>query len=293
MKKQNDLTFKETLGKNNKFSNKGITLIALVITIIVLLILAGVTIVALTGNNNLFKRAEQAEEETKKGEATEKINLKITNMQISSYTENQQMPTLQYLADGFCKDKEIEYVDLKTKKYASVQIAQTEGEFLLPQIDAKNAESIFVKLIEYPYEFEINKSLQLVSIDNTKIATNTDTTEKNYSVNNYTKWPENTEINLGDNVYGYRFTGKATGTGYQCDYKCMDTGERPHIIDYGGQIDVSSQDSNKISAQGYMWTTSEYLIPTIVSLPNVIRLQVSMQGEHNGGSYDIWVTYTK
>ncbi len=181
MKKKNDLTFKETIGNNNKFSNKGITLIALVITIIVLLILAGVTIATLTGNDNLFKRAEQAEEETKKGEATEKINLKITNMQISSYAENEQMPTLQYLADGFCKDKEIEYVDLKTKKYASLQTAQTEGEFLLPQIDAQNAESIFVKLIEYPYEFEINKSLQLASIDGIKLATNQTDENNNFS----------------------------------------------------------------------------------------------------------------
>ena len=37
-------------------SNKGITLIALVITIIVLLILAGVTIAALSGDNGILKR---------------------------------------------------------------------------------------------------------------------------------------------------------------------------------------------------------------------------------------------
>lgn len=39
---------------NIKNNNKGITLIALVITIIVLLILAGVTIAALTGDNRNF-----------------------------------------------------------------------------------------------------------------------------------------------------------------------------------------------------------------------------------------------
>ena len=37
-------------------SEKGITLIALVITIIVLLILAGVTIVSLTGENGLLRK---------------------------------------------------------------------------------------------------------------------------------------------------------------------------------------------------------------------------------------------
>ena len=40
----------------------GITLIALVITIIVLLILAGVTIVTLTGDNGLITKASVAKE---------------------------------------------------------------------------------------------------------------------------------------------------------------------------------------------------------------------------------------
>ena len=57
MKKKNYLTFKETIGNNNKFSNKGITLIALVITIIVLLILAGVAITTLTGQDGLLRKS--------------------------------------------------------------------------------------------------------------------------------------------------------------------------------------------------------------------------------------------
>ena len=55
--------------------NKGITLIALVITIIVLLILAGVTIAALSGDNGILRRATEAKEQTnqKNNEETEKI----------------------------------------------------------------------------------------------------------------------------------------------------------------------------------------------------------------------------
>lgn len=41
-----------------KQGNKGITLIALVITIVVLLILAGVTIAVLTGDNRNLKKSE-------------------------------------------------------------------------------------------------------------------------------------------------------------------------------------------------------------------------------------------
>ena len=40
---------------------KGITLIALVITIIVLLILAGISIATLTGENGLLSKAKKAE----------------------------------------------------------------------------------------------------------------------------------------------------------------------------------------------------------------------------------------
>ena len=49
--------------KNKKImkkSSKGITLIALVITIIVLLILAGVSITMLTGNNSILQKATDA-----------------------------------------------------------------------------------------------------------------------------------------------------------------------------------------------------------------------------------------
>ena len=47
--------------KNNE---KGITLVALVITIIVLLILAGVTIMALSGDNGILNRASQSKVST-------------------------------------------------------------------------------------------------------------------------------------------------------------------------------------------------------------------------------------
>ncbi len=161
--------------KNNNI--KGITLIALVITIIVLLILAGVTIATLTGDNGLLKKAQTGSEETEKSQATETMNLKITNIQISSYAENHQLPNLQYLADKLCEDNDMEYVLTETKKHAS-----------LDKIDVTNISSIYTKLKAYPYEFEINSSLQLASIDGIKIAdndlennSNSTTTNENYS----------------------------------------------------------------------------------------------------------------
>ena len=59
---------------NNK---KGITLIALVVTVVVLIILAGVSINAVLGNNGIIKKANQAASVTKEAEVKEAINRTI------------------------------------------------------------------------------------------------------------------------------------------------------------------------------------------------------------------------
>ena len=56
--------------KINK-NNKGITLVALIVTIIVLLILAGVSIAMLTGNNGILNQVSRAKEETEKAKKDE------------------------------------------------------------------------------------------------------------------------------------------------------------------------------------------------------------------------------
>ena len=55
--------------------NKGITLIALVITIIVLLILAGVTIATMTGDNGILTQANKTKTSNKEGDASEQFAL--------------------------------------------------------------------------------------------------------------------------------------------------------------------------------------------------------------------------
>ena len=67
--------------KNNQ---KGITLVALVITIIVLLILAGVTIAALSGDNGILTRGSQAKQDDEIGAAKDTVNL-AANEAIQEY----------------------------------------------------------------------------------------------------------------------------------------------------------------------------------------------------------------
>lgn len=73
---------------------KGITLIALIITIIILLILAGVTINVLIGDNGLFNIAKTAGENYEQAAAREKLEAVLIELQAdkikkTEYNENE------------------------------------------------------------------------------------------------------------------------------------------------------------------------------------------------------------
>lgn len=169
---------------------RGITLISLVITIIVLIILAGIAINLSLGENGIFVRSKQAKEMTNKQTATEKINLKITTAQMNKYAEKQVMPTLKELSEVLRDDDEIQYVTEKS------QNASTKYEV------GENPSSIFTKLNEYPYEFEINGQLQLASIDGIKVSNNIEqesTIWKKYMMNEDGYVMGSTEVTLPSN----------------------------------------------------------------------------------------------
>ena len=61
-------------------NNKGITLIALVVTIIVLLILAGVSIAMLTGQNGILNKAGEARDNSAAGTLDEAAKIAVGNI---------------------------------------------------------------------------------------------------------------------------------------------------------------------------------------------------------------------
>ena len=91
--------------------NKGITLIALVITIIVLLILAGVAISMLSGENGILKKAAEAKtktEEAQKEEDTSLIDMELT----THFIENNSKYNCRYgFITGFAMDDGITVKD--------------------------------------------------------------------------------------------------------------------------------------------------------------------------------------
>ena len=91
----------ENKGKVREY---GITLVALIITIVILLILAGIAIAALTGNNGLFSRAQQAKEETIKSQLKEEITMAIQEIQTEELPRGNNV-TLETLAEGQLEEK--------------------------------------------------------------------------------------------------------------------------------------------------------------------------------------------
>jgi Tfp pilus assembly protein PilE len=70
---------------------KGITLIALVITIIVLLILAAISIATLTGENGILIKASTAKEKATIAEETEIIKIAYTDILTENITEEKEI----------------------------------------------------------------------------------------------------------------------------------------------------------------------------------------------------------
>ena len=104
--------------KNQKKNQNGITLIALVITTIVLLILAGVTISTLSGPNGILTQAQAAKEETEKSQ-TEELE-KIQEMEMLVASENGEIYYYEY------KNKEGETITVPIP--SGFTISEVEGE---------------------------------------------------------------------------------------------------------------------------------------------------------------------
>ena len=77
--------------------NSGITLIALVITIIVLLILAGVSITMITGNNSILDQATSASRETTHANVYEQMQLEASVYTVDKSTGKQSNSLIDYL----------------------------------------------------------------------------------------------------------------------------------------------------------------------------------------------------
>ena len=139
---------------NNK---KGITLIALVVTVVVLIILAGVSINAVLGDNGIIKKANQAASVTKEAEVKEAINRTILEFYLTNdyetledflkaKAEDGSIDSVTKNADGTLTVKKGEYsvtVENKTNSSGgSSSGGNTGGETQTPEITIGEAKVV-------------------------------------------------------------------------------------------------------------------------------------------------------
>lgn len=81
--------------------NEGITLIALVVTIIVLLILAGISIAMLSGNNGILQRATEAKQDTERQSIIEQARIDVLGYQADNKGGDLDKTQLKSVLDKF------------------------------------------------------------------------------------------------------------------------------------------------------------------------------------------------
>ena len=158
----------KTAKKQKLKESKGITLIALVITIIVLLILAGVTIATLTGDNGILGKANDAKTQTEQAKEDEnlkiaiagsygtdgKLNLKdlkdnLENQGIDYDKNNTGFP-LEVIVNG--EKKKIDANGNVTVKLESVADSKTNGTVFK---DTTTLEDTYGNQVKVPKGFKI------------------------------------------------------------------------------------------------------------------------------------------
>ncbi len=108
-----------------KYASKkqlGITLIALVVTIIVLLILAGISIMMLTGQNGILVRAQEAKIRSEKAAVLEMLRLEVAEKMVD--TEKDDITYIDYLKSKDIISDEVENETAKLDKVASIQVTK-------------------------------------------------------------------------------------------------------------------------------------------------------------------------
>lgn len=139
------------------YNKKGITLIALVITIIVLLILAGVTIATLTGDNGILTQAGNAKDKSAEADAIERVQVEV----IGSYgtdgnidkellqTNLRKIKGLEnIIIENLPNIVEVDGYDIKIEKDGNVLLNKEE------YIELDYIEGTGTQKIEIPYQYK-------------------------------------------------------------------------------------------------------------------------------------------
>ena len=154
--------------KQKTRKEKGITLIALVVTIIVLIILAGVTLNIILDQNGIISKTQQAKEEWNEAEIAEKEAMLKAEAKILEFQNNTEHEMIEYYIDEVPIPKGFVYKE-GTKETGLVIInKEDENEFIWIPMSIEEVEeaeetydsSVFLNNPDYPEMEKLTNSIK-------------------------------------------------------------------------------------------------------------------------------------
>ena len=216
-----------------KRGTRGVTLIALVVTIVVLLILAGTTIAMMTGDNGIIARAAKAKEATDKAASEEEAGLQRTLQEIASrvpsvegYNDIKKVNSPK-LAEGMipvkwnasrnvwvvCDENDPTWYNYDSKEWANVMLR--DGSKYTPgkdveegtEIADKDLGSMYVWIPRYAYTITNTNSVHKINITFVKGNTNEGVDGREFTTDESVDTTKTELVHPGFNLGGSALTG--------------------------------------------------------------------------------------
>ena len=235
----------KTKNKRNYSRENGITLIALVVTIVVLLILAGVSVNALFGNSGIIEKAKEAQNAMTVATEKDQISLALTEWELTNKTEK---TTFEKFMKGKFGEDNVETV--------------TENEVIVTMESGNRYRVKTDGTITSTKGVSINKSNLALELEEGTTVTETLTATLSGITGEIT-WnnSDNTKATIsatkGTNItVTAKAVGETTITATCGDYKatCRVTVTKPTIVSTGAFVEYNV--AYKDAYKGYNYTTT-------------------------------------
>ncbi len=295
-----------------KIGNKGITLVILVITIIVLLILAGVSIAILAGENGILSKAVKAREEAQIKAYEDLIRLAITeeNINQEQKTEKEKLEGIKEILkkDNNFKDTEITGPDenesklkliVKTKEGYIYYVYTNECEYKEKQPEETDIPKLTYANTTYtanPEKWTNGKVILTASTEITGYEIQTTRTPEIESSWKNTASQEFTENGI---MYTRLWNGKSGGE-YSSGNVTNIEKEKPTIESISSAFSIISGNTGKIIISGIsdtggsglsgIYVSTNSTTPTETSVTWIANIESSFTYQvTTEGTYYVWV----
>ena len=238
-------------------NNKGVTLIALIITIIVLLILAGIGIRMVVGENGILSRAQEAKTTTAEKAAKEKVDLSISGaIARSNYGE---------LTIGNLKEEVEKYGGTITGNEFPVTVIIDGKEYIVTSNGRVSKKDTLASL-------KISNANIGEYIDLGNNVINTDATTDDWRILYVDETTNKVHVILADYLPNEKIPEGNNIS--KKGYNVWSTKDRTALLDYIEGTDKWSRFANGISGA------------TVIGSPTKDLIENSYKSNHNGSSWD-------